>query len=691
MQRIWDRMVWCIGGVIIMLLKIVGCVIEKNTLSLHQMCLRKYILFCGCCLMGLGMVHAKEKQIPTVIHSWRLVDGFITDSASMDTSYIDYPMKDVINRYSIANSYNGNLVSPIESKIYFDRQDKTGFLFANAYQPYLLTAEDVQFYNTTTPYSRVGYNKGFKTYREENDIDFMFTGNVTPRFNLGLSLNYLNAVGHYASQSGKRFNGSVFSSYTGNHYSCQGAVTFNSLSNFENGGLAEGAELGGSLEPEDLPVQLNAMSGLRYITGFFNHRYSICVERERKVSADSVTTDYIPVTTFMHTVEVNQSVKRYIENSALQGFYANTYFDRQRTRDTANVLNIRNTLSVTFEEEFNKWLRFGATVYAINECQRYAYSIPATEAPFDTDINLPMGELTSNPLRLQTDTNMSYRWYNNTWIGGSLYKKRGKYVHYGFIGDVCLAGYKLGEFRVEGNIDGSFRIGKDTMTIAADAYIKNEQPTYFLQHYRSNHFCWDNDFQKVYKMYIGGRITYPTKYVQPSVKIGFEDVMRYIYFDESGMPVQHTGHIQVVSADVALNLRTKYVAMDNTVVWQMSTSAALPLPAVCLYHNLYYYGCWFRALDVQMGVDMRYNTAYYAPLLNPATGQFMVQSKTKVGNYPILNVYANFYVRSIHLKLFAHFTHFNQYFMKEKNYYSMPGYPLNPPVFRAGLAWHFNR
>ena len=123
----------------------------------------------------------------------------------------------------------------------------------------------------------------------------------------------------------------------------------------------------------------------------------------------------------------------------------------------------------------------------------------------------------------------------------------------------------------------------------------------------------------------------------------------------------------------------------------MSSSNHLSLPMLTLYHNIYYYGTWFKALDAQIGVDMRYHTSYYAPLLNPATGQFCEQQTTKVGNYPILNVYANFYVRLLHLKFFAQFTHFNKYFMPNNNYFSMPGYPLNPPVFRAGLAWHFYR
>lgn len=95
-------------------------------------------------------------------------------------------------------------------------------------------------------------------------------------------------------------------------------------------------------------------------------------------------------------------------------------------------------------------------------------------------------------------------------------------------------------------------------------------------------------------------------------------------------------------------------------------------------------------MDAQIGVDMRYFTSYYAPILNPATAQFCVQNTTKVGNYPILNVYANFYVRSLHLRFFAHYTHFNHLFMKSTpNYFAMPGYPMNPDIFRAGLAWHF--
>ena len=95
-------------------------------------------------------------------------------------------------------------------------------------------------------------------------------------------------------------------------------------------------------------------------------------------------------------------------------------------------------------------------------------------------------------------------------------------------------------------------------------------------------------------------------------------------------------------------------------------------------------------MDAQIGVDMRYFTSYYAPVFDPASGQFASQTDTKVGNYPVLNVYANFWVRMLRLRFFAQYQHFNRLFMKTNtNCLTMPGYAINPDVFKAGIVWQF--
>lgn len=624
---------------------------------------------------------SKTKRKPAVIKAWTLPHPLaLADTLNtIDSSFINFPMRDVLYDYSILNTYNGNIVSPVQSAIYFSRTRKTESIFATPYDPYTITPQDVKFYNTQTPYSTISYKKGFKTYHPENDLRFACTGNLSPKLNLGLALNYLNGVGHYMNQEAKTVNGDVFGSYNGNHYSIQAAFTFNTLSNFENGGLQNTADMHGGLKPEDIPVNLQAMSGFRYLAGYINHYYSICVEREQNVhyrqrneqgkweEKDSTRTVYVPVTTFRHVLDINEQTRRYIEKEPTT-FFPDTWRTPDGTRDSAATLTIRNTLSVTFEEEFNTKLKFGALVYAYNECQRHLNAL---------------GDTLMSP-----DSIFAYKWTNNTFVGGQLYKNNGKIIRYGFGGDVCVVGYKIGEFQVNGHLNARFRVGKDSMTVAANAFFRNETPDYYLQHYLSNHYKWDNDFRKLLRLRVGGEIAYPTKWVTARLKVNYENITHHIYFDIDGLPKQSEENISVLAGDLQLNLTTPYVNLDNSVVYQYSSSDLMPLPSVALYSNLYYHGLWFKALDAQIGADVRYNTAYYAPLLNPATGQFCLQDKQKVGNYPILSVYANFYVRLIRLRFFAQYQHFNASFMN-KQYYAMPSYPLNPDEFRAGLAWHF--
>lgn len=664
-----------------------------------------YVATCILILCSIGRLQADDKPVATIIRAWQLDQwtGVADTLAGIDSSYMHFPMRDRLNDYSISNITNSNLVSPTQSRIYFARQKTVDFLFAEAYTPYIITPQQVKYYHTTTPYSTIAYKKGFVRNLDQNDISFSFTGNVSRRTNLGMTIDYLNSYGRFANQEGKTVFGSVFGSYNGDHYSLQSSFTWNTLSNFENGGLQRVSDLQGPLKPEDMPVNMQGMSGLRYLSAYLNHYYSICVERERKVNyrerdeegkwvkKDSIKIEYVPVTTFRHVFEVNDATKRYVEKSATQSILPNQYRNPLATNDSAACLTIQNTLSVTFEEEFNTLLQFGAMVYAMNECQRHTLAIGQIDNIVDL-LPFPQAnaynDVMANTLHLMPDTLYGERWTNNTYVGGALYKHRGKHIHYGFDGNVCLLGYKLGEFQVNGHLDAGFRIGKDSLTLAAKAFFRSETPDYYLTRYRSNHYRWDNNFQKTLRLHVSGEVAYPTKWIQPKLNVAFENVTKHIYFDADGTPKQVDGNIQVLAADLQLNVTTPWVNLDNHMIYQHSSSDKLPLPALTLYHNLYYHGCWFKALDTQIGIDMRFFTKYYAPLLNPALGQFCVQDIEQVGNYPVINVYANFYVKSLRLKLFAQYQHFNASFMG-KHYLEMPGYPMAPDMFRAGAAWHF--
>ncbi len=625
---------------------------------------------------------AKPPRIKTVVRTWQMPSfSAVADTIPfLDTTMLNYHDIDIQQRYSLSSAFNGNiLVSPIESRVVQDRLTTIDDPFAVSLTPYVVTPQQQRYFNTTTPYSSIAYKKGFVTGHEENDLSFLFTGNLGRETNLGVEMEYLNSVGHYANTAGKLFRGSVWGSYTGAHYSMHGAFSWSSLSSFDNGGLENIEDLRSSLRAEDLPVRLNAMTGYRYLSGYLHNQYAITKEREyhdsieviedgQRVKHDTVKVEYIPLITFSHIFETNNSNRRYVEQTSNQGFYEHLYYDSLATDDHTDVLTIRNTLAVTFCEAYNTKLKFGATAFAMNECQRHFYD------------------------RIPADSLHEYRWTNNTFVGGSIHKHSGANVHYTVEGQVCLLGYKIGEFDVHGNLETRFRVGDTTLLVSARAYAKSVTPSPYLQHFRSNHVIWDNAFGFTYRFLGGATVAYPYKWVKPRIDFSFENQTNPIYVSASDwQPRQFRGNVQIITGDVGLDITTPWVNLENRAVIQHSTNdSVMPVPLVILQHRLYYHGTWWKALDAQMGVDVRYFTRYHAPVLCPETGMFGTQSNTNVGNYPWMSAYASFYVRSIRLRFFFHYQHLNHLFMRNNiDYLAMPGYPTNRDTFRAGLAWHF--
>jgi hypothetical protein len=85
---------------------------------------------------------------------------------------------------------------------------------------------------------------------------------------------------------------------------------------------------------------------------------------------------------------------------------------------------------------------------------------------------------------------------------------------------------------------------------------------------------------------------------------------------------------------------------------------------------------------------MYYNTAYFAPIYNPALGIFQTQGakKEQVGNYPLLSAYLSAKIYTA--RIFVKYYHFNASFMNH-NYFSMPKYPYYNDRIQFGVSWNF--
>lgn len=603
-----------------------------------------------------------EKKVKASVKTWRVTDKFATvDSIPVDTLHLNFQNDNHIDKYSISNAYRGNFGSPIQPKIYFDRPEQHDFIFADAYYPYIRRVESATFFNTTTPFSSLYYLTGGTNYYEDEQIRFLFTANANKKLNIGTTLDYIYARGEYSKLATKRFAGSLFGTYDGKKYKATAFFSTNNQSHYENGGIADTMYINGSVNypPYNIPVNLDAYAGFRHSQAFYNHQFNLGVERAVRINPDSVFMEYVPVTIFAHTIQMDDLQKRYYEPQVEKEFYENTYLPHTATNDTASLFKLSNRVSVSMSEEFNKWLKFGLTAYLENDYLKYTYL---------------------------TDSVLMHKKESNTRVGGVLSKSSGELLRYNIMGEITFLGPKAGDMMLNGNLSSFFSLLNQKINLTAQGYIKRQNPAEFLNFYHSNHFRWQRNFTAMLKSRLGGTFAIPT--LGFNFNLSVENLTDMIYFDKQALPQQHNGNVQVLAANLKQDFHLgKSITLENNVVYQLSSDqSVLPLPELALYHNLYYHGLWFKVLSMQIGADVRYHSAYYAPSYMPATGQFFVQDQVKIGNYPVMNVYINAHLKRT--RFFIQYYHLNQLFMKG-DYYSMPLYPINPAILKMGLTWNF--
>ena len=156
------------------------------------------------------------------------------------------------------------------------------------------------------------------------------------------------------------------------------------------------------------------------------------------------------------------------------------------------------------------------------------------------------------------------------------------------------------------------------------------------------------------------------------------------------LAVRQGGATSLLTLELAQDFRLGPLHWENVITYQKSSKEeVIPVPDLNVYSNLYLRFKIARVLKCDLGGDVRYFTKYYAPDYSPAIGSYTVQEgpdKVEMGNFPIVNVYANFHLK--HTRFFVMFSHINAGSGK-KDYFLTPHYPLNDRILRFGLSWNF--
>ena len=403
--------------------------------------------------------------------------------------------------------------------------------------------------------------------------------------------------------------------------------------------------------------------------------------------------EYVPVTSFIHTARFDNYRRTYQAYNTPTDFYAQNYFNygiavNDTIYDRTKHWSLKNTFAVALLEGFNKWAKAGLKAFLSYELRHY--TLPSMITPSGSTVAFFNGDQTWN----QHDVS----------VGGQLLKTQGKTFHYDVSAEAWLAGCRAGQFHVDGHAELGFPLLGDTVQLAATAFFHRSAPSFYMEQYYGKHYWWDNSLdQQIHSRILG---EFSLKKTRTKLRVGYDVLKNYTYFGiqndrvKSGdnYLVQHND-LNVRQSSSPINLLTLQLQQDfrlgilnwqNVLTLQKSSKEdILPVPTFNAYSNLFIRFKIARVLDVDLGVDGRYFTSYYAPEYIPGIGAFGIQetdaSRTKIGNYPLLNAYANFQLQ--HTRFFVMFSHVNS--GEGGKYFFTPHYPLNQRVFQFGISWNF--
>ena len=411
----------------------------------------------------------------------------------------------------------------------------------------------------------------------------------------------------------------------------------------------------------------------------------LAVEKKTQIDTAWMKKEFVPVTSFIHTLKFDNYRRIYQAYKTPTDFYANTYtVDEPLTGDSiydkTRHYRLKNTFALSLLEGFNKWAKAGLKAFITSELRHFTL-------PSATGIDT------------YNEHNLSF--------GAQLSKKQGKTFHYDAIAETWLTGEDAGQLKIDGSADLNFKLFGDTLTLTANGFFYRLNPTFYYRHYHSRHAWWDNtNMSKILHSKIQGILNYQK--TRTTLRVAVDEIKNYTYFASShtitsGKRVNHaitvnqnSGAIHLLTASLSQDFTFGPLNWESVITYQNSSNkTVLPVPTLNLYSNVYLRFKIAHVLRCDFGADVRYFTKYYAPDYVPSLGQYAVQTNTnttgsdsrvEIGNYPVVNVYANFHLK--HTRFFIMMSHLNAGTGK-KNYFYTPHYPLNQSILRFGLSWNF--
>ena len=607
----------------------------------------------------------KVEPIDTTLNLWRL----------------DYPHY----HKRLGNNSVGGLGQASTEVNYFERTKSREFTFSQPYDAYTYCTENVPFYNMKHPYIWMTYlESGQKRYREEH-FEIMASQNINPSTSVSLNFRSRGSRSKYDVSRVKNNNFAGTVAHTGRRYSVHAGYTRNRIEQQESGGVVGDWAITDTVfeMPSGVPMRLAGAEAKNiYTNNAFFIKQSIGIPFVRMTERDFSMSD-LPAIYLGHTFEYNAWSKVYTDkyatykderfsrnpngtyNSHTDVYYKDWFQNPEKTRDSTYERIITNRIFV----QAQPWDRNGV--------------VGTIDGGVGVDVHTYSQLQPQDYLSGKQQKKNLTSWFAYAGVQGKIRK----YADWGANFKFYPSGYRGGDYDINARASFSAYIKKKPLTLSGSFSESMTTAGYWQSHWNSNHYRWDRDFKKEGETRFNVAFTVPDY----GIELGFwQSILRdKIYYGADCLPTQHDGIVSVTSIYAQKDFSIKGVHLNHRVLVQLtSNSTVVPLPLVSAFLS-YYYEFWVKRdiLRVQIGVDGRFNTRYYAQGYNPALSVFYNQNETSVGNYPYLDAFIA--AKWKRMRIILKYQHWNCNLFGNNEYFAVARYPLNPGMFKFGISWTF--
>ncbi|HPR56874.1 MAG TPA: hypothetical protein PK915_00715 [Bacteroidales bacterium] len=581
-----------------------------------------------------------------------------------DTTLKDFQAYNWIDQRIPFNAHLGNSGLAFRN-LSFSNERESGFYYGpDFFEAYLFHQNEIKYYLNHNPFTELGFVTGAS---KEQVFHARHQQRVFKKLALGVDFEHINSLGTYQRQKSNNrrvvFKAQFFSEnlrygLIANYHNSKVVVQ-------ENGGIVYDSVYEQNLEPDRsiIAVRLNSAQNVIRKSGIYLQQYYQLSGRKTESKSDtaSLSAERIKLRfgRLSHSLDYDRNSFTYTDPSPISGYYSNIWIDSTATFDSVYFEKLENIFSWSNADYPDRYkpqtllLMFGL---------KHQLSKVKDSADSDSFNHLlPFGELCFNPHPLLTVEGKA-----SFVLSDDAYR-----------GDFNLSG--LAQLKI-------LRKHPFQTTLNFALQSENQSAPYFYQHYYSNHFIWDNDFDKTVTNKLSVFIT------QDRMKLGADvyTISNYLFIDTDTMPAQAGSSVEIFKAYLEKELRLGKFDFSGSVLYQKSSSSdiiRLPEWLACLT-TTFNLRLFQGALNTRSGFDLRYNSPYYADAWMPAIRGFYHQNEKEIGGFIQADVFVNFKVKRT--RFFFKLQNVLSLLGDSYDFYAVPHYPLQDFGLKFGLDWRFH-